>query len=120
MSDQPSSSSSSYDENPARLLACAMSLRAAEHIDPDAQEALAELVIELAGALDPQAPSAQTTHLAESSAHLVEALHEQRNAGLIAAARRRVEEAAARAEAGAPVATGVARQMIDLLAGLGI
>jgi hypothetical protein len=119
MSEQPAAADS-LDEIRARLLACAMSLRDADHIEPEAQRALADLVLELADALDPRAPTAQTAHLAETSAHLVEALHEPHNAGLIATARRRVEEAAARAEAGAPVATGVARQLIDLLAGLGI
>ena len=123
MSDQPAPAPAPappLDEIRARLLACAMSLRDADHIEPEAQRALADLVIELASALDPRAASAQAAHLAESSAYLVEALHEPENPGLIAAARRRVEEAAARAEAGAPVATGVARQLIDLLAGLGI
>lgn len=119
MSEQPTPGPS-LDETRARLLACAMSLRDADHIEPEAQRALADLVLELADALGPQVPTAQAAHLAETSAHLVEALHEPQDAGLIAAARRRVEEAAARAEAGAPVATGVARQLIDLLAGLGI
>jgi hypothetical protein len=102
------------------LLECAALLRQAEHLDPRAQQALADLVVELAGALDPAAASQHTAHLAECSAELARALHQQQDTGLVAAARRRLEAAAARAEAEAPVATGVARQLVDVLSGVGV
>ena len=70
--------------------------------------------------MDPHPPAVEAAHLAESSAHLVEALHRKHHAGLIAAAKERLEEAATRAEAEAPVATGLARRLIDTLANLGI
>ena len=70
--------------------------------------------------IDPHAPTVQAEHLAESSTHLVEALHRRHHAGLIAAAKERLEEAASRAEAEAPVATGLARRLIDTLANMGI
>ena len=104
----------------ANLLEVARLLRKADHLEPEAQSELADLVDELAGALDPAAPGEQAAHLAESSAHLARALHDQHHPGLIEAARRRLEDAAARAEVHAPVATGVARRLIEALARLGI
>jgi hypothetical protein len=95
-------------------------LREARHIDPEVQRALADLVDELIRVMDPHAPAAQATHLAESSTQLVKALHRKHHAGLITAAKERLEEAATRAEAEAPVATGLARRLIDTLANLGI
>src|SRR3954471_20830623 len=104
----------------ARLLEVVPMLRGARHIEPDARRALADLVDELIRVMDPNAPAAQATHLAESSTHLVQALHRKHHAGLIAAAKERLEEAATRAEAEAPVATGLARRLIDTLANMGI
>jgi hypothetical protein len=104
----------------AQLVELAGHLKDVAHLEPAAQRALADLVVELAGALDPAATSEQRAHLADASAQLVRALHEQHNEGLVAAAKHRLEEAAARAEATAPVATGVARRLIELLSELGI
>jgi hypothetical protein len=95
-------------------------LRETRHIEPDVQAALADLMDELARMLDPHAPAAEASHLAESSTHLAEALHRKHHPGLIAAAKDRLEAAATRAEAEAPVATGLARRLIDTLANLGI
>lgn len=95
-------------------------IRETRHIERDAQQALADLVDELIRLMDPLAPAAQSAHLAESSTHLVEALHRKHHAGLIAAAKDRLEAAATRAEAEAPVATGLARRLIDTLANMGI
>lgn len=103
--------------DPARLRELAGLLRAADHLSPEAQQALADLVEELSGALPGTAASAQ---LAESAAHLAAALHEQKDPGLLERARQRLEEAALRAETEAPVATGVVRRLIDALANLGI
>lgn len=104
----------------AQLKECAELLREARHLDEAAQRALADLVAELSAALDPATGSEHVAQLAESSAQLVHALHAQHDAGLIASARERLEQAAARAETEAPVATGVARQLIDALASIGI
>jgi hypothetical protein len=95
-------------------------LRESRHVDPQVQRALADLVDELIRMMDPNAPAAEAAHLAESSTHLVEALHRKQHAHLIAAAKERLEEAATRAVTEAPVATGLARRVIDTLAGLGI
>ncbi len=103
-----------------RLLECARILRSTRHIEPEAQQALSELMTELAGCVDLSAATVPATQLAETSSHLVQALHEQQDEGLIAGARHRFEEVAARAEAEAPVTTGVLRRLIDALAGIGI
>jgi hypothetical protein len=95
-------------------------LRGAEHLTPATRAALADLMAELAGALGRGGTGPQLDHLAESAAQAARALHEQGQHGLLAAARERLEAAAARAEAKAPVATGVARRLIDVLAEIGI
>ncbi len=104
-----------------RLLAGAERLRGLDHLEPEDQLAVANLVRELADLLDPEADSSESdAHLAEESAALLQAIGTRHDAGLIASARDRLEEAAARAEAAAPVTTGVVRQLIDALAGIGI
>ena len=95
-------------------------LREARHVDPDVRQALADLVDELIRLIDPNAPAAEAAHLAESSTLLAQALHRKHHTGLISTAKERLEEAATRAEAEAPVATGLARRLIDTLANLGI
>jgi hypothetical protein len=102
-----------------RLLDLAGLLRGARHLTPETRAALADLIAELAGALGPGGPGPQAAHLAESAAQAARALHDQQQ-GLLTAARERLEAAAARAETKAPVATGVARRMIDLLSEIGI
>lgn len=95
-------------------------LREADHIEPEVQKILADLVDELVRMVGPASTSARAEHLAETSAHLIQALHRKQHVGLLAAAKKRLEEAAARAETEAPVATGLARRLLDTLAGLGI
>lgn len=120
MTDQPRPNPVSTTELQARLRAAAEELRGARHIEPGTQQALANLVSELAAALDPQAPCERSTHLAECSEQVIRTLHEPHETSLLAAARDRLEDAAARAEARAPVAAGLARQLVDLLAGIGV
>lgn len=104
----------------ARLQELARRLREADHLEPDAQRDLANLMEELAGELAKSPSASQTTHLAEHAARLAEAVHEQHDQGLLAAAKHKLEESAMRAEEAAPVATGVVRRLIDTLANLGI
>ena len=81
---------------------------------------LADLIDELGRAVPPGAASTDAqTHLADTTAHLVHALHQRKDAGILNAANLRFEDAALRAEAEAPVATGVVRRVIDALANLG-
>lgn len=104
----------------AQLMECAALLRESRQLDEESQLALAALVVELSELLDPDATSPHVSHLAETSAQLIQTLHAHQDPGLISAARERLEQAAARAETEAPVATGVVRQMIDALASIGI
>jgi hypothetical protein len=73
-------------QQPVDLQELAQRLRAADHLGPEAQQAIADLV----------------------------------DAGLLAAARHRFEAAVTRAELEAPMATGIARRLIETLANLGI
>lgn len=120
MSETPPTTPAVAIDARTRLLELADLLRGARHLGDGDRRELADLVAELAGTIDPAAPSPQAAHLADAAAHLVRALHERHDAGPIAAARRRLEEATALAEAKAPVATGLARRLIDTLADIGI
>jgi hypothetical protein len=103
-----------------RLQELAQVLRESRHLGPQVQRELADLLEELAGELESAAPSPHAEHLAESAAHLAQELNEQRGKGPLAAAVQRLKDAAARAEAKAPVATGLARRLVDVLADIGI
>jgi hypothetical protein len=81
---------------------------------------VADLVAELAACADLNHSTESARHLAQSSDELARAIHDPEDAGVLTAARLRLEEAAARAETEAPVATGVVRRLIDALAGIGI
>ena len=74
----------------------------------------------LAAELDQAERSTHKEELASTTAQLVRAVKDQHEPGLIEAARERVEQAVARAEAKAPVATDLVLRLIDVLAGLGI
>jgi hypothetical protein len=116
MAEQPAS----IPDIRAKLQELTEALRGADHLEPEAQEELADLLAELSRALDPAVASAEGARLAASAAHLVQALHEQEDHTLLAAARGRLQQAAARAEAKAPMVTGIVRRLIDVLANLGI
>src|SRR5262249_54777291 len=99
----------------------AQTLREADHLEPEAQEALADLVDELGKVVTPAAlTNSETAHLVTSAANLVQALRQQPNPSLLSAAKQQLERAAVRAETKAPVATGVARRILETLADLGI
>ena len=111
----------SHDEVRARLHELASELREAEHLEPEAQAALADLVDELSKALAPSfSHTAETAHLARSAAQLAQALHQEHNPSLLTAAKQKFQTAAVRAEAEAPLATGIARRILDALADFGI
>ncbi|MGE3820726.1 MAG: DUF4404 family protein [Isosphaeraceae bacterium] len=104
----------------ARIEECVRLLKATRHLDPEAQKALAELLREMAQDLHPDDDPEHAGHLVASSAALIQALHDQQDAGFIASARTRLEEATVRAQAEAPVVTGFVRRLIDALAGIGV
>jgi hypothetical protein len=105
----------------ANLHELAQLLRESGHLDPESQRRLAELVDEMGEMLAPaSAPSAATAQLADDVAQLAQALHQQQEAQLISRIKQRLVEATARAEAEAPVATGVVQRLLDALAAMGI
>jgi hypothetical protein len=95
-------------------------LRQVERLGPEERAELAELMEELAGAIDPSASPALAAHLQDSTAHVVQALHQhEHDAGLLASARERLDAVASQAQAHAPVVTDVLRRLIDALGGIG-
>jgi len=121
MAEQVPPRASIPPEVQASLVAISHLLREAHHLRPEAQRTLAELIDELGHALgSSQASPQELTHLADSTAKLVEAVHQQHGEGVLAAARDRLEEAVIGAEARAPVVAGVARRLLDALSNLGI
>jgi hypothetical protein len=104
-----------------RLHDLARKLREAPPLGREAQRALAELIDELGNAAGGvELPPTEVTHLAESTAHLVDALNRPHEPGGLTAARARLEKAILGTEARAPVVAGVARRVLDALANLGI
>ena len=95
-------------------------LHEAEHLVPETRAEVANLLGDLAEALDQPGASTHAEQLAQGTAELVRAVKDQHEPGLIEAARERLEGAIARAEAKAPVATDIVLQLIDVLAGIGI
>jgi hypothetical protein len=120
MQEQPSKREESDPSVVNYIEELARRLREVEHLDPEARAEAADLLGDLAVALNQPESSAQTEHLAQRTAQLVQAVNDQHEPGLIAATRERLEEAIAKAEAKAPVATDIVLQLIDVLAGMGI
>lgn len=121
MADEKPAESSAADQFRTSLHELATILREAQQLEPDAQEALADLMDELSKSLTAQGmPTAETAHLATSAASLARSLHERSNPNLLAAAKKRFEQAALRAEMQAPLAAGIAERVLDALANLGI
>jgi hypothetical protein len=121
MSEIPEPGKPTVPEIQARLQEVARMLRQSGTLDAESQRTLAELVGELSKALAaPKVPAAAVTHLAESTAHLAESLHRTQDEGLLGRARDRLEAALLNAESHAPVPVGLARQLLDALANIGI
>ena len=118
MPEQPSSPPPTAARVQAGLQELAQRLRQADHLEPEAQQALASLVEELSQTLTrPEVPSAEMAHLAASAAQLAQALQQRHDTRRL---RERLEEVALRAETEAPVTAGIVRRLLDTLANLGI
>jgi hypothetical protein len=121
MPDAPEPSKPVVADIQARLQDVARKLRRSGPLDLESQEALAELVDELSKALQPaNLPPAEVAHLADSTAHLAESLQHHADAGPLARARARLENALVNAESHAPTAVGLARRLLDALSNIGI
>lgn len=108
------------DDLRRRLQDLGQLLAQADHLEPEMQQQLAELVQELGqamqgGELEPSA----VAQLSDSTAQLTDALRAQHQ-GLLSTARDGLERLVVDAEGRAPVATGFAERLIDVLSNLGI
>ena len=119
--DTPDSAIASASLVRARLQDASEMVRESSSLDPEVSRSLSELLAELGRALESSgaAPS-EVARLAESAAHLAESLHKGHDHGLLRSARASLDGLLLQAEARAPTAVGLARQVIDGLANLGI
>lgn len=121
MADSHDTNVPSVPEVRARLHETATLLQNASGLDAGLRQTLTELLQELGTALaQPAAPPAEVARLAESVAHLADALHARHDQGLVAGARDRLERFMVQAESHAPTAVGLAQRLIDAIANLGI
>jgi Domain of unknown function (DUF4404) len=121
MSDQSEPNAGSAQAVQTRIHEVAKMLRNSRSLSPEVQAALAELLDELSATLkESKAPPTEVTHLAESAAHLAQALHDRHDEGLVAKAGERLRLAMLNAEEHAPTAVGLARRVVDALASIGI
>jgi len=105
---------------PDRLREVARLLRGADHLEPETQKSLADLADELANALSAGGvPSQEEAQLGQLASQLIQALH-RKEAAPIAATRHRLQDAIYAAEARAPFAAGLARQILEAIANIGI
>ena len=105
----------------ARLQNISERLRRAGHLDPEAQQELAGLVEELGKAIDrSRVPAEELAHLTDSTTHLLQALEQRRDTGVLTAARERLEQAIVAVESKAPFVAGIAQRLLATLANLGI
>ena len=106
---------------PSRLREVARLLREAHHLGPEAQQSLAALAEELANTLGSSGvPSAEEVQLGLLSGQLIQSLQRGDDTAPVEATRHRLQEAIAAAEIRAPFAAGLARQLLDVLANIGI
>lgn len=121
MSTSPDAGVPSVPEVRARLHDAAAMIRGSSSLDPALRDTLTELLEELRRALEqPSAPPDEVSRLADSAAHLAEALHAEHDRGLVANARGRLERLMLQAESHAPTTVGLAQRLIDAIANLGI
>jgi hypothetical protein len=121
MPETPEPPPPSITEVQTRLHEVVALLRQSRTLDVEAQRVLAQLVEELSSVLAAgNVPPAEVSRLAESTVHLAESLQHPHHTGPLAGARDRLEGAVLDAESHAPTAVGLARQLLDALANIGI
>jgi hypothetical protein len=103
----------------ARLREVARLVREADHLDPDAQQSLADLAEQMADNLSrAHVPTPEEAELGKLAGELIEALRREENPA--AGTRHRLQEAIVAAETRAPLAAETARELLDVIANLGI
>jgi hypothetical protein len=121
MSDNSASPPPSMADVREHLHTIAQLLRHVHHLDPAAQALLADLLEELSKTLAvTDASWAEVAHLTESTSHLVQAVRERKEPGVLEAARDRLDRAVIAVESKAPVLAGITRRLAEMLANLGI
>jgi hypothetical protein len=121
MPDSPPPNSAKSAELASRLDELAVALRSADHLDEASQRALADLVQELGHSFaGTQSSSPAAEHVAETAAHVLQALHNKQPASILTAGKEKLQAAAARLEAEAPLATGLVKRLLEALSDLGI
>jgi hypothetical protein len=104
-----------------RLHEIARLLREGQHLDPESQQLLADLVEALSKTLEEKTlPAPEATHLAETAAHLLQSVHQKEEKHVIAEARNRLEKAIVGIETRSPFLSGLLERLVDALAGWGI
>ncbi len=95
-------------------------LHEADHLQPEARAEVARLLGELRTVLAHAERSPHAEDLAQGTAELVRAVKEERDPGLVSAARTRLDDAVSRAEAESPLATNIVIRLLDVLTGIGL
>ena len=99
----------------------AQRLREAENLDPEAQQALAEVLDELKDQLGTTPiNAAQLEHFRASTSQLLRALERPHEKGLLESSRKKLDQAARSIESEAPLIAGLARRLMEALANIGI
>jgi hypothetical protein len=119
--DTPDPANRTESEVQSRLRNAAVLAQNSNSLDPEVRHTLTELLHELERALNAhEAPPAEIERLAEGAMHLAESLHRRHDNSILKTARDRLDSLLLQAEAHAPTAVGLARNVIDGLANLGI
>lgn len=95
-------------------------LREVDHLEPEVRRELADVVEELEAAVHGELTVEDAAHVRSSVRHVIEAIRQQRDQTAPGHAVGQLEATVARTAAEAPVAAGVARRLIEMLADLGI
>lgn len=120
MPEQPSSHPAAALVH-AHLHTISQLLREAPAVGPEAQALLADLLDEVGKALQTaDVPAEEVARLTECTTHLAEAVHQQREPGILAAAEERLEHAVLAVEDKAPALASLTRRLAEMLSNLGI
>jgi hypothetical protein len=121
MAEQPPANLPTTAAIQSSLHELAQVLRRADHLEPEAQQAVADLMDALGRALGTEtAPPAELGPVATEAAQLARALQHRHNPTLLTAAKERLQKAALRAETAVPAVTAIVQRLLETLADFGI
>jgi hypothetical protein len=120
MAEQPRADPQAAGEVRNLLHELSQLLSQADHLDPEAQQELGDLVDQLGRALDASLlDPAIIASLTASTREMIEAIRHQHK-GLLASARDGLQRLVVHAEDSHPVVTRLAERLIDMLSNIGI